>query len=119
MGGRFGGLPLLFRKAPLSGGSDLHLGGAKPVERARTLAKTQGLGRESDMAHGHALQIEKRDTRLPAEAIEKTVDVLVIERQQLRDRDASPEALEANRRAIAYWQHELALARHAAHQNGH
>jgi hypothetical protein len=70
------------------------------------------------MAQGHVPQIETRETRLPPDAIQQTVDVLVIERQQLRERRASQEALEANRRAIAYWQRELALARHAAQTNG-
>jgi hypothetical protein len=70
------------------------------------------------MAQGHATQVERRETRLPADAIQKTVDVLVIERQRLRQHGGSRDALEANRHAIAYWQHELALARHAAHANG-
>lgn len=52
-----------------------------------------------------------RETRLPAEAIEQTIDVLVIERQKLREQHVGPELLEQNRRALAYWQHELAEAR--------
>ncbi len=66
------------------------------------------------MEHGQAVNGDRRETRLPADAIQETVNVLVIERQQLRDSHASRELLEANRRAIVYWQHELALARHSA-----
>jgi hypothetical protein len=53
----------------------------------------------------------KRQTRLPVEAIEKTLDVLVVERQRLQEQQSGPEPLEANRRAIVYWQRELAEAR--------
>jgi hypothetical protein len=52
-----------------------------------------------------------RQTRLPVEAIEKTLDVLVVERQRLHEQGSGPEPLEANRRAILYWQRELAEAR--------
>ena len=52
-----------------------------------------------------------RQTRLPVEAIEKTLDVLVVERQRLHEEGSGPEPLEANRRAILYWQRELAEAR--------
>jgi hypothetical protein len=52
-----------------------------------------------------------RQTRLPVEAIEKTLDVLVVERQRLHEQQSGPEPLEANRRAILYWQRELAEAR--------
>jgi len=52
-----------------------------------------------------------RQTRLPVEAIEKTLDVLVVERQRLHEQHSGPEPLEANRRAIVYWQRELAQAR--------
>ena len=52
-----------------------------------------------------------RETRLPVEAIEKTLDILVVERQRLREQHSAAEALEANRRAILYWQRELAEAR--------
>jgi hypothetical protein len=52
-----------------------------------------------------------RQTRLPVEAIEKTLDVLVVERQRLHEQRSGPEPLEANRRAIVYWQRELAEAR--------
>jgi hypothetical protein len=48
---------------------------------------------------------------LPVEAIEKTLDVLVVERQRLHEQRSGPEPLEANRRAILYWQRELAQAR--------
>jgi hypothetical protein len=53
----------------------------------------------------------RRQTRLPVEAIEKTLDVLVVERQRLHQQHTGPEPLEANRRAIVYWQRELAEAR--------
>jgi hypothetical protein len=52
-----------------------------------------------------------RQTRLPVQAIEKTLDVLVVERQRLHERHSGREPLEANRRAILYWQRELAEAR--------
>jgi hypothetical protein len=52
-----------------------------------------------------------RQTRLPVEAIEKTLDILVVERQRLHEQRSGPEPLEANRRAISYWQRELAEAR--------
>jgi len=52
-----------------------------------------------------------RQTRLPVEAIEKTLDVLVVERQRLHEQHSGPDPLEANRLAIAYWQRELAEAR--------
>jgi hypothetical protein len=65
------------------------------------------------MASRATLGSDRRETRLPIEAIEKTVDILVIERQRLRESSPSRDVLEANRRAILYWQHELALARHA------
>jgi len=52
-----------------------------------------------------------RETRLPVEAIEKTLDILVVERQRLREQHSAAEPLEANRRAILYWQRELAEAR--------
>lgn len=52
-----------------------------------------------------------RQTRLPVEAIEKTLDVLIVERQRLHEQHSGPEPLEANRRAIVYWQRELAEAR--------
>jgi hypothetical protein len=52
-----------------------------------------------------------RQTRLPVEAIEKTLDVLILDRQRLREQHSGPEPLEANRRAISYWQRELAEAR--------
>jgi hypothetical protein len=36
---------------------------------------------------------------------------LVVERQRLHEQHSGPEPLEANRRAIVYWQRELAEAR--------
>jgi hypothetical protein len=53
----------------------------------------------------------RRQTRLPVEAIEKTLEVLIIERQRLHERQSGREPLETNRRAILYWQRELAQAR--------
>jgi hypothetical protein len=53
----------------------------------------------------------RRQTRLPVEAIEKTRDGLVVERQRQHEQHSGPEPLEANRRAIVYWQRELAEAR--------
>jgi hypothetical protein len=52
-----------------------------------------------------------RQTSLPVEAIEKTLDVLVVERQRLHEQHSGPKPLEANRLAIVYWQRELAEAR--------
>ena len=59
-----------------------------------------------------------RQTRLPVEAIEKTLDVLVVERQRLHKQHSGPEPLEANRRAIVYWQRELAQARRSTSASG-
>ena len=53
----------------------------------------------------------RKQTRVPVEVIEKTLDVLVVERQRLHEQHSGPEPLEANRRAILYWQRELAEAR--------
>jgi hypothetical protein len=53
----------------------------------------------------------RRQTRLPVEAIENTLEVLVIERQRLHEQQSGREPLEANRRAISYWHRELAQAR--------
>jgi hypothetical protein len=63
------------------------------------------------MAQPEAVHSEERQTRLPIDAIQKTIDVLVIERQRLHDVRASRHVLEENRRAIVYWQRELGLAR--------
>ena len=62
------------------------------------------------MSQGKAMH-GSRQTRLPVEAIEKTLDVLVLERQRLHEQRSGHEPLEANRRAILYWQRELAQAR--------
>ena len=59
-----------------------------------------------------------RQTRLPIEAIEKTLDVLVADRQRLHEQQSGPGPLEANRRAILYWQHELAEARRPTSASG-
>jgi hypothetical protein len=48
---------------------------------------------------------------MPDSAPEKTLDVLVVERQRLHEQYSGPEPLKANRRAIVYWQRELAEAR--------
>lgn len=42
-----------------------------------------------------------------ADRIRAVLDSLVRQRQALRDRDADPAALEANRLAIVYWQQKL------------
>lgn len=65
------------------------------------------------MARHEIAPPNRRTTRLPADAIQKTVDVLVIERQRMREHAANREQLEANRHAILYWQRELSLARHS------
>jgi hypothetical protein len=52
-----------------------------------------------------------RETRLPVEAIEKTLAGVVVAPQRLHEQHSGPEPLEANRRAILYWQRELAEAR--------
>ena len=65
---------------------------------------------EAPRGSGEAMH-GSRQTRLPVEAIEKTLDVLVVERQRLHEQRSGPEPLEANRRAILYWQRELAEAR--------
>jgi len=62
------------------------------------------------LGQGEAMH-RSRKTRLPVEAIEKTLDVLVVERQRLHEQHSGPDPLEANRLAIAYWQRELAEAR--------
>jgi hypothetical protein len=54
---------------------------------------------------------QRRQTRLPAAAIERTIDLLVAERQRLREIAAPRDRLESNRCAIAYWHRELAEAR--------
>ncbi len=63
------------------------------------------------MAQWEATPSSRRQTRLPVEAIEKTLEILIIERQRLHEQEANREPLEANRQAILYWQHELAQAR--------
>ena len=62
------------------------------------------------MAQWQAMD-DRRQTRLPVEAIEKTLDVLIIVRQRLHTQHSGREPLEANRRAIVYWQRELAADR--------
>ena len=64
---------------------------------------------QSETVHGG-----RRQTRLPVEAIEKTLDSLIIERQRLHEQHSGIEPLEANRRAVMYWQRELAEARRAS-----
>jgi hypothetical protein len=65
------------------------------------------------VGHGEAMN-GSRQTHLPVEAIEKTLDVLVVKRQRLHEQHSGPAPLEANRRAILYWQRELAEARRKA-----
>jgi hypothetical protein len=52
-----------------------------------------------------------RKTSLPPLAIERTLDVLIMERGALRERLADSALLEENRKAICFWQRELAEAR--------
>jgi hypothetical protein len=66
------------------------------------------------VAQSEAMHGGRRQTRLPVGAIEKTLDVLIIERQRLHEQDSGGEPLEANRRAIMYWQRELAESRRAS-----
>ena len=75
----------------------------------RPVSRTSSCGRLR-VSQGKAMH-GSRQTRLPVEAIEKTLDVLVLERQRLHEQRSGPEPLEANRRAILYWQRELAQAR--------
>jgi hypothetical protein len=65
------------------------------------------------VAQSDAMYGDRRQTRLPVAAIEKTLDSLILERQRLHVQDSSSEALEANRRALIYWYRELADARRA------
>ena len=65
------------------------------------------------MAQSEAMHSGTRQTRLSVEAIEQTLNVLIIERQRLHEQHSGGEPLEANRRAIMYWQRELAEARRA------
>jgi hypothetical protein len=48
---------------------------------------------------------------LEAGTIERIVDLLVIQRQEFRQRGAGGEALEANRQQLVYWEQQLASAR--------
>ena len=63
------------------------------------------------MAQWEATPSRRRQTRLPVGAIEKTLEILIIERQRLHEQQSNREPLETNRRAILYWQRELAQAR--------
>jgi hypothetical protein len=51
---------------------------------------------------------------LGPEAIERLLNLLVAERQSMRERNAPFEALEVNRKALVHWQRELAEARRLA-----
>jgi hypothetical protein len=63
------------------------------------------------MAQWEGTGSARRQTRLPVEAIEKTLDILIVERQRLHERQSNRGPLETNRRAILFWQRELAQAR--------
>ena len=82
---------------------------AASTPSVRLVGRTSSCGRLR-LGQGEAMH-RRRQTRLPVEAIEKTLDVLVAERQRLHEQRSAPEPLEANRRAILYWQRELAEAR--------
>jgi len=98
-------------RAPLSGGPILYSGMALAAASTPSVrivgrrARAEAPRGSEEARHG------SRQTRLPVEAIEKTLDVLVVERQRLHEQHSGPEPLEANRRAILYWQRELAEAR--------
>ena len=70
------------------------------------------------MAQSETVHGGRQQTRLPVEAIEKTLDVLIIERQRLHEQHSGGGPLEANRRAVMYWQRELAEARRARSLEG-
>jgi hypothetical protein len=53
-------------------------------------------------------------TKLPPEAIERVINLLVAERQHLREIEAEAEYLEVNRQALVYWQRELVHSRKRA-----
>jgi hypothetical protein len=53
----------------------------------------------------------RRQSKLPPEAVERVIDLLVIQRQELKKRHESFELLEANRREIVYWHGRLSEAR--------
>jgi hypothetical protein len=53
----------------------------------------------------------RTQSKLPPEAVEHIVDLLVIQRQELKERHECFELLEANRREIVYWQGQLVEAR--------
>jgi hypothetical protein len=55
---------------------------------------------------------EKPAGRLGPDVIERLLNLLVAERQSLRERNAPREALEVNRMALVHWQQELAESRH-------
>ena len=99
-------------KAPLFWGPILYyrmaLTGAG-TPSVRPVGRTSSCGR-LHVGQGKAMH-GSRQTHLPVEAIEKTLDVLVAQRQHLHEQQSGPEPLEANRRAILYWQRELAEAR--------
>jgi hypothetical protein len=53
----------------------------------------------------------RRESKLPPEAVERVIDLLVIQRQQFKERHECVELLEANRREIVYWHRQLVEAR--------
>jgi hypothetical protein len=50
-------------------------------------------------------------SKFPPEAVQRIFDLLVIQRQELKERQECFDLLEANRREIVYWQGELVEAR--------
>src|SRR5439155_12266647 len=82
---------------------------AASTPSVRPVGRTSSCGRLR-LGQGRAMH-RSRQTRLPVEAIEKTLDVLVVERQRLHKQHSGPEPLEANPRAIVYCKRELAHTR--------
>jgi hypothetical protein len=101
-------------KSCLFGEGILYLRRALSPARLRTLRRVVLRSHaEVAMTRSGFVQGQGRQTRLPPEAIERTIGLLVVERQRLRGVDAPSEHLETNREAIGYWHRELAEARRA------
>jgi hypothetical protein len=73
---------------------------------------TPAYDRRVAIADARAVQQTSMDgEKLSAAAIERIVDLLVMQRQEFRRDGAGGEALEANRRQLVYWEQRLASAR--------
>jgi hypothetical protein len=55
---------------------------------------------------------------VPIETAQQIVHRLAIEREQMRRSGADPQALEANRLSLVYWQSEVNRSLIAAHRRG-